>query len=68
MYYTWTLIADLTAGALQLRASKFLGFIPGVEDGVWASVAGVGDTKRPPEWMQKLSEQLERDGIKHEIY
>jgi len=68
MSYTWTLTADLTAGALQLRASEFLGVIPGVDDGVWASVAGVGDTKRPPEWMLRLSKQLEQDGIEHLIY
>jgi len=66
--YTWTLAANLTAGALQLRAGKVLGVIPGVTDGVWSAVAGVGDAEQPPEWMQKLSEQLERDDIEHLIY
>lgn len=65
-YRPWTLTADLSAADLQLRASKFLGFIPPVTDGIWASVHGMGGQQ--PEWMQKLSEQLERDGIEHLIY
>jgi len=68
MYRTWTLSADLSPAALQLRAIDALGVDPGVDDGVWASVAGLGDAKQPPAWMLRLQEQLERDGIAHELY
>ena len=66
-YRVWTLTADLTPAALQLRASDVLGFIPGVDDGVWSAVNGLGGNQ-PPEWMQRLSNQLKRDGIEHQIY
>lgn len=63
----WTLAANMPAGTLKFLATEALGFDPGVTDGVWASVDGLGGN-HPPEWMQKLSEQLAARGIKHALY
>ncbi|PZM93682.1 MAG: hypothetical protein DIU79_10675 [Actinobacteria bacterium] len=65
-YRPWTLTADLSAVDLQLRASKVLGFVPPVTDGIWAAIHGMGSQQ--PKWMQELSKQLKRDGIEHLIY
>src|SRR5690606_41988766 len=56
-YRPWTLTADLSAADLQLRASRVLGFVPPVTDGIWASIHGMGC--QPPQWMVRPSEQLE---------
>jgi len=69
MYHrTWTLAADLSPAALQLMAAEALGYQPGVTDGAWSAVSGLGDADQPPEWMQRLSDQLKRDGIEHQLY
>lgn len=64
---TWTLIANLTAGALKLKATEALGFDPGVDDGVWSAVSGLGGAQ-PPSWMVRLSEQLAKEDIAHKLY
>ena len=63
----WTIVANMPAGALQLLATEALGSDPGVTDGVWASVDGLGGN-HPPQWMVRLSEQLAARGIKHALY
>ena len=69
MYHrTWTLYADLPAATLQLMAAEALGYQPGVTDGAWSAVSGLGDAKQPPAWMLRLSDQLARDGIEHQLY
>lgn len=65
-YRPWTLTADLSADDLQLRASRVLGFVPPVTDGIWASIHGMGG--KPPKWMLELSKQLKQDDIEHLIY
>jgi len=68
MYYrTWTLYADLPAATLQFMAAEALGYQPGVTDGAWASVSGLGD-EQPPEWMIRLRDRLAAEGIAHELY
>jgi len=66
-YRTWTLSADLSPAALQLMAAAALGYQPGVTDGAWASVSGLGD-EQPPAWMLRLRDRLAAEGIAHELY
>lgn len=64
----WTIEAQMPAFTLQLMATEILGYQPGVTAGAWASVSGLGDTKRPPEWMLELRERLAARGIQHSLY
>ncbi|PZM92220.1 MAG: hypothetical protein DIU79_12040 [Actinobacteria bacterium] len=63
----WTIAANMPAYTLQLLASEVLGTQPGVTDGVWASVDGLGGNQ-PPRWMIELSKQLAARGIQHALY
>jgi Domain of unknown function (DUF1870) len=61
----WTLEADLTAGALQVWVADALPgqLQPGIKDGAYAAVSGLGTKAEAPEWMRGLLSDLTLAGI-----
>lgn len=67
MIYSWTLTADVSAGALQewLRTAEGrpVGPIPGVTDGRHATCTVPGVPDMPAAWLVRLAEEMRGAGL-----